>query len=199
MNAQRFKEVVAYVGSKSSKLPVSSKAKLEQKQLGLRTNDLYIRKEIAIGGKVSLIDSNTKQLAGISSFNGNKLSDYINHIIDKLKISYTNAATAYAGTEAGLVYSKALPAAIKNAVLNIKQNDVVVLSMPISTINNANTGNKIMDDFRQLDNFEMLVSGENINLEIEFPAGATIPVVVGEERHFIELILGGFTTFPKAN
>lgn len=195
MNTQRFKEVVSYLGSKSSRLPVSSKAKLNDPQgskLGLRTNDLYIRKEIAIGGKISLINANTEQLAGISSFDGNKLNDYINHIIDKVKLSY--ATDAAADKEAELIYSTALPPAIRNAQLNVKQNNNVVFSLPVSTINNKNTGNTIMDDFRVLDNFEMLVSGEQIDLELEFAQGATI---AGTDKHYIELILGGFTTFAK--
>lgn len=197
MNTQRFKNAELYLRQKIAKLATSSKAKAGAGELAIKSNDLYIRKEIAIGGKVSLINANTEQLAGISSFDGNKLNDYINHIIDRLKFSYTNAATAYAGTPAGLTYSKALPAAIRNAQLNIMQNSKVVYSLPISTVNNPNTGNTIIDDFRVLDNFELLVSGEPINLEIEFPEGAAIPVVVGEERHFVELILGGFTSFSK--
>lgn len=197
MNTQRFQNAEQYLRAKIEKLPASSKGKVGTGELALRTNDLYIRKEIAIGGKVSLIDANTSQLAGISSFDGNKLNDYVNHIIDKLRFSYTTAATAYAGTPAGLLFATALPAAIKNAQLNVLQNSKVVFSMPISTISNRNTGNTIMDDFRELDNFEMLVSNEPINLEIEFAAGASIPVVVGAERHFVELIVGGFTTFAK--
>ena len=197
MNTQRFKEAVAYLGSKGSRLPQSSKAKMQSANLGIRSNDLYIRKEVVIGGRVSLIDANTAELAGVSSFDGNKLNDYINHIIDKLRFGYTNDATAFAGSVADLLYTKAMPAAIKNAQLNVKQNSVVIFSMPISTIVNSNTGNNIMDDFRVLDNFELLVSGEPIELELQFAANAAIAVVVGEERHFVELILGGFTTFSK--
>lgn len=191
MNTQRFKEAVAYLGSKSSKLPVSSKAKIASGELALRTNDLFIRKRIAFGGKVSLIDANTQQLAGITTFDGNKLNDHINHIFDKIKIGYaTDIAT---GKEAELGYATALPVALRNAQLHITQGNKVVFSTPISTINNANTGNTIMDDFRKLDNFEMLVSNEQIGIEIEFPSGAA----PGTPYHYVEVVVGGFTTFSK--
>ncbi len=191
MNTQRFKEAVAYLGSKSSKLPVASKDKIRTGELALRTNDLFIRKRIAFGGKVALIDANTQQLAGVSSFDGNKLNEHINHIFDKIKIGYaTDAAT---GKEALLSYATALPVDLRNAQLHITQGNKVIFTTPVSTIYNANTGNTIMDDFRKLDNFEMLVSNEQIGIEIEFPDSAT----AGTPYHYVEVIIGGFTTFTK--
>lgn len=176
-----------FLAKKMAKLSAKDNAKL-QGELGLRTGELVIKKLISFGGTVELLDANTSQLVGVSSFNGNKLDDAINFIFDKIRIGYSNDVAA--DLEAELLYATALPVGLRNAQLVISQDNTVISSLPISALWNKNAGATASDDYAPVSE-QLLLSHSPISIAIKFPLGVTTPA----NNNYVEVSLGGSETY----
>ncbi|WP_435415049.1 hypothetical protein [Polaribacter aestuariivivens] len=179
----------------ANRLPVEFKQNLDQANIKVIENVNIIRKEVAVGsGTEELIDANTKKIRGVSDYIGNTLPDNTVQIITEIKVGYDASQTA-SGKEGSLSYGSDLSSTVRNARLVIKQDGNVIFTMPISQLNNPNTGTNNTDDFTQLAIPVVLVPNQTISFDIEFPVGGTPN---GTNKEYFELALRTFETRRSA-
>lgn len=69
-----------------------TKRRIKENALQLVDGDFYVRKLIAGGGTITILDSTTIKRIGVSSFDKNRLPDLVNMVLSRMKLSYATAA-----------------------------------------------------------------------------------------------------------
>lgn len=69
-----------------------TKRRIREGALQLVDGDFYVRKLIAGGGTITILDSTTIKRIGVSSFDKNRLPDLVNMVLSRMKLSYATAA-----------------------------------------------------------------------------------------------------------
>ncbi|MFD3001439.1 hypothetical protein ACFS7Z_13790 [Pontibacter toksunensis] len=162
--------------------------------------DYYLRSKITAGGILELIDSNTKKVDGLSSFDGRSLEDGVNLALEKVRFAYGTSATVGGATDpVAIKYSTAyadVPAALANADLVISQHGKQILSVPVQRFLLGAASNRPagLEDAYELDAIRLIKEKTELSIAIRFPKGATLP----DANHFIELHLIGSTTGRKS-
>lgn len=134
-------------------------------EIALTDKTIYIAKSLkGMGGIVKLIDVNTKKEVGVTNFDGNKLNVGRDYIIDGVRVKFDTAAL----TTKTATWSDALPAELLNAEIRIKQDNQLLFDMPLSDLANFN-----YDDFRDISTSPIIRSGEEFEIELEFPQGSS--------------------------
>lgn len=118
-----------------------------------------------------LTNDDTKKKVGVTNFDGNKLADGRDAIIDSMKIEVAKD---------GLVLNNvdwkgaavALPAELANAELKLKQGEKILLTVPVSDLVLSNDD----DNYRDIASTPYLASKEPIEWVLEFADGSTVPV-----------------------
>lgn len=175
----------------NDRLPVEFQKNLQEAKIKVIENVNILRKEVVVGsGTEELIDANTKKIRGVSDYIGNTLPDNTVQIISEIRIGYDASQTA-SGKEGSLKYATALSSTVRNARFVIKQDGNVIFTMPISELNNPNSGTNNTDDFTQLAVPVVLVPNQTISFDIEFPVGGTPD---GTNKEYFELAFKGYET-----
>jgi len=187
----KFDAAVRKLQKKTGELPASSQVKMGN--LKLRDGWLYVRAEFTPGGKIPILLATVDKAVGVSNFDGNKLEDYRNFLVNSLKVGYsTNAAS---GKASELEYTTGLPPALKNAHLIISQGNIPLIHLPIAAIYNPYTSSANLDDkYKELTDVVLLNSGEPISIELEFAQGAAI---ASADKKYVEIALRGHETYLK--
>ena len=184
--------VVAFLQNALVKAKMSgdTKAAIQSGSASLNKSVLYIRKNIAIGGgTIKLVDPNTKELTGISSFDGNRLPKYVNQFFAGISLGY--AADAAADKEAALVYATAFPPSLRNAELRIVQDGETIVSLPVAELDSATVaGVSTSDRYVDLGGTHMLREEKPFSIELEFPTGAA----GGGTNDYVEVCIEGIST-----
>jgi len=191
VNKPKFMLVIAFLSAIAGTLSTNARALAEAGKIKPTDSELYVRKAVTPGGSVNLLEGVSAAEIGITNFDGQRLDSDRYFIIDALTVNYGTAST---GTSAKAVdYSTALPAALKNANLVIRQDNEVILRLPVSSINDAKNTD---DRYRELGAFALLRDQKTISIDLEFPAGADLGAGAGKDG-YVEVLLKGFETYIK--
>ncbi|WP_161889260.1 hypothetical protein [Pontibacter russatus] len=184
------------------KIDINDNAAIERSGLQLNNGHQYLRLNITNkGGIVELLDTNTRQIDGESTFNGMTLEEGVNLALEKIRFGYATSATVGGETDPTLVkYSNVysdVPAVLANADLVITQQGKDILSVPVR---NLLVGAESERTAGNVDSYEsgvirVLRSKTPIKISLRFPKGASIG---NAANHFIELHLHGAATARKA-
>lgn len=155
---------------------------------------LELKKEIAGGALIDLMDANTVKLDGICSFDKNSLNTGRAFIFDQISLGY--ATSANSGLAGNIAYDTAAPKELQNAILIISQDGREVLRMPVRDVNNIETGANAQDEYKQLKSLRYLVDNREIAIQIKFPEGVVLDAT---KKHYVYLRLSGLQTSKKAN
>lgn len=178
-----------------SRLTEEFQASLDQGKIKVVENVNYLRKEVGVNaGTVQLLDANTAKIKGVSDFDKNILAANSVQVITELRVGY-DASQATTGKEAVLPYATALSPSVRSARLVIKQAGAVLFSMPISDLNNPNSGTNTADEYTPLAIPLVLVGGVETEFDIEFPVGATAHAT---NKEYFELAFKGYETRRSA-
>lgn len=143
-------------------------AKPAAKTTRLNDTTFYIAVRVdGMAGTNSLIDSNTKRLVGITNFDGDVLKAGRDLVIDAVKLQYTDVGTLPENADWG--QPKALPAALLNSELRLKQSGDNLVDIPVEDIRGFNS-----EDYREISTTPLLKSLETFELELEFPKGVSV-------------------------
>lgn len=188
------RQALAYLklSTVASKLSQDTREAINKGTASLKPIVAYIRKGIAVGGgTVRLVDSNTKQLVGITNLEGNRLPAYQNIIFDRIAVGY--CANAAAGKEAEGHYNTDFLASLRSAEVEVKQDGVVIVTAPLSEYDYSNTHANENDKYLYLGGEYMLREDKPFEININFPEGAT----GSGTNDYVEVRLAGIQTTER--
>lgn len=193
-NTVFFHTVLLFLGAISGALTEQLRTDLSNNKMSLNNDELYVKKEIAGGGTIDLIDANTKNLKGICSFDTNKLKQTRAFVFDKISVTYATDATS--GKEGELEYSTTLPAALQNADFVVTQDGREVFAKSLRSLTNINTGQNAADDYTSLRGLAYFVDDRQIEIQIRFPDGVALS---NAAKHYVYVRFDGMSTIKKPN
>lgn len=149
----------------------------------------YIRKNIeGKSGRVRLLDANTTEVLGISSFAKTNTNDDELFIFNRIAVNYK--VDAAENKEALLLYNDELPAALRNAVLVVTVSKKEKFRLPISDLNNiANSAVATKDLYYEFSSYQYWGDGKEITIDLELPDGGTISN--GGSFGYVEVVFKG--------
>lgn len=192
-NKHLFMAFLAFLAAVSSSLSDNTKRLAQEGKLRAIDSELYVRARVGTGGSgaVNIMSALTTAQTGITNFNGQTLDAERYFFISSLTVNYGIAEPAI--LPSAVNYTTALPQALKNANLIIRQDGDVLLNIPIAGINAAKTSE---DYYRELGGFVLLRDKTTISIEIDFPNGADL-APGGTTNGYVEVLLRGFETQGK--
>jgi hypothetical protein len=150
---------------------------------------LYIRKEITgASGIVNLIDSNTAQLVGVSSFDKTKLPAGQQMVLERIRLAY---ATAASDNTDGVVkqsysnkYSK-VPSVLSSAHLIVTQSGKRIVEIPVQLLLTNDSEEQVLgDDAYFLQALRLLQPQVDLEIQLKFPEGLGMEA---GKKHFLEI------------
>ena len=165
--AQQISNAIALVQArrKALNVPVSS--------VPTKVTDttLYLVARVdGLSNIAKLTNDDTKKKPGITNFDGNKLADGRDAVIDSMKIEVAQDGLVLNNVD--WADSKiAMPAALANAELKLKQGEQILYSTPVSDLVLSNDD----DNYRDIASTPFLASKEPIEWTLEFADGAKVP------------------------
>lgn len=192
-NSVFFHTVLAFLQIMSENLTMQLRGDANGKKVILTPQVLEIKKNIAGGGTIDLIDATTQRIDGICSFDKNTLETGRAVVFDEISLGYKSDAAA--GKEGSLAYTAALPAELQNALLIISQNGKEVLRMPAIDITNLAAGQNASDQYTKLKSLILLADAKTITIQLKFAPGVAL---AAGTNHYVYLRLSGLQTALKA-
>ena len=164
--AQQMSNAIALVKARRQalNLPVSS--------VPTKVTDttLYVVARIdGLSNIAKLTNDDTKKKVGITNFDGNKLADGRDAVIDSMKIQIAQDGLLLHAVNWNS--SVNMPDAFSNAELKLKQGEQILYSTPVSDLVLSNDD----DGYRDIASTPYLASKEPIEWVLEFADGAVIP------------------------
>lgn len=193
-NTQFFHIAIAFLTIVSKQLSSQLRVDMQSNKVLLDDQILEIKKEIAGGGTIDLIDATTERIDGICSFDKNKLQTGRAFVFDEVAITYKSDAAS--GKVGELAYNAAAPAELQNALLIVSQDGREVLRMPVIDLTNIETGQKTSDEYTKLKSLRYFVDDRTITMAIKFPPGVVLSAAV---KHYVHVRFSGVQTAKKAN
>lgn len=160
-------------------------------------SELYVNKQITIGGKVPLLVGATDNELGITNFDGNKLEEGRAFAVDGVAF---HVAIDDAGKSLGNVdFAKGLTSAEKApfqyANLVLRQKNELLVKLPISSIWNGKSS--IDNDYRDL-SLTLIKPKDKVEVEIEFPDGVQNPATLTAGKEFyVSAVYRGYESYSK--
>lgn len=191
-NTVFFHTVLAFLGIMSDQLTVQLKQDANSKKVLLTPQVLEVKKIIAGGGTIDLIDATTQRIDGICSFDKNTLETGRAFVFDEVSLGYRSDLAT--GKEGSLNYSIALPAELQNALLIINQNGKEVLRMPAVDLTNLSAGQNASDQYTKLKSLILLADAKTITIQLKFAPGVAL---AAGTNHYVYLRLSGLQTASK--
>jgi hypothetical protein len=192
-NLQFFHTVLSFLTVVLGSLSTQLQADVQGGKVKLDDQVLYVKKEISGGGIVKLLTGTTERVAGICSFDKNKLQPGRAFVFDAIAINYK--ADAAAGKEGSLAYDSAAPAELQNADFVIVQNNIEVLRMPVRDVHNIETGRNAKDEYTFTRSLRVLNDVHTVDMYIEFPEGVALS---NATKHYVYVRLAGLQTQAKS-
>lgn len=172
-------------------LSVSTQNAVRSERITLKKVVVYIRKNVTFGGTQMLVDSNTKQIIGVTNLEGNRLPAFRNIVFNAISLGYS--AHADAGKEALLGYDTELPASLRNAEIEIKQDGNVICTVPCSEFDAGLAFASGEDKYVHLGGEYMIREDKQFEINLKFPDGST----GGGTNDYVEVRLAGIETSEK--
>jgi len=188
--------------AKANELDAGAQAKLKGGDFMLQDGDLFVRKLVAGGGTIELLDMATVKDNGRSSFQGQALPDNTNLMCDRIGLSYATAAAGVTDTAAQKfsVDGNRVPTALLNGLFILTLDEKPVQTWRISKFFSDSTTamvpNLKMDSFAvPLDAPKLIKSGVAIGFRIIMPSNITLTAAAA---HFIEVVMLGAQTGTRS-
>jgi hypothetical protein len=194
MNTQFFQIVIAFLGGILSSLSEQLRSDISGGKVILDDQVLEIKKEIAGGSTIELIDATTQRIDGICSFDKDRLETGRAFVFDQIAIDY--ATDANSGLEGALAYNTAAPKELQNALFVLVQDGREVLRMPVKDLSNIHPGQKTSDEYAVLKSLRYLVDNRKIEMKIKFAPAVTLD---NTKKHYIHVRLSGLQTAKKVS
>jgi hypothetical protein len=166
--AQQVSNAIALVQArrKALNLPVSS--------VPTKVTDttLYLVARVdGLSNIAKLTNDDTKKKVGVTNFDGNKLADGRDAIIDSIKIEVAKDGLILNNVD--WVGKKVnLPSELANAELKLKQGEKILLNIAVSDLVLSNDD----DNYRDIASTPYLGAKEPIEWTLELADGSTVPV-----------------------
>ncbi len=185
--------------AKAGLLPPETAAALKQGALKMTDANLYLRVNVTgKSGILKLIDETTIKQVGITNFDGNTLSKFVNQVVEKLRAGYATHATETDPSKMKYTTKYGdVDTAILNSVVTIKLNEAPILEVPTARLFSEEVSRGAIGsgfDAYIIDNPPILIEEMKISLEIEFPKTGTVNATA---QHFLELYLQGQRTAQR--
>jgi hypothetical protein len=193
-NVLGHKTAVAFLLSVIGLLSASLQAAVNSGNFFLDPTDLYIKKQIsAASGITRLIDSNTKKLDGICSFDSDgKVDQNRAAIWNRISVKY---GLGNDGASPGsIAYTEAVPAQLANADLVITQKGREVLRKSVRSLYARGTETEAGADYVDLSSLRLFVDDEDIEINLHFPTGVAMPAAGAGTTGFIYVSIDALTT-----
>ena len=194
LNTKTYHIVMMFLMAIVSQVSEQLQKDIKAQKTTLDDQILEVKKEIAGGGIIDLLDATTERVDGICSFDKNTLQTGRAFVFDGIALNYKNDAAS--GKEGSLTYNAAAPAELQNALFILSQNGREVLRIPVREINNINTGFEEENEYHKLKSLRYLVDNQTITAQIKFPPGVSLS---GATKHYVYLRLSGLQTTKKPN
>lgn len=196
MNLLETKEK-AFLKSAQEQLETQTRVDVEMGRIKLVDICQVLRTKVTGGASlVFLLESSTIFKKGISDWDGNKLPSKENIILSTLRLGYGAHATEV--NPAKVKYERTLanvPASLQNASVIIKQNDKVLVKLPVSALMHEEKSREVVGETGfDLKSLQLIKEQSPIEINLEFPEGVGL-TETGE--HFLEVSLVGQKTAIK--
>jgi hypothetical protein len=187
---------------KVNELDAGAQQKMRTGDLMLQDGDLFVRKLVAGGGSIELLEASTVKDNGRSSFQGQSLPDNINIMVDRIGLSYATAASGVIDVAAQKysVDGNRVPTALLNGLFVLTLDDKPVqvwrISKFFSDSTTAMVPNVKADSFVvALDAPKLIKSGVAVGFRIIMPSNITLATTAA---HFLEVVLLGAQTGTRS-
>ncbi|WP_299134573.1 hypothetical protein [uncultured Tenacibaculum sp.] len=188
LNEEEYLKVTTYLADKNERKGYGWNIRNMKPMPG----ELYINKEIETGGIVNLLDGETNNVRGVTNFDKNTLVEGRVFVISS--VSFASAIEDAGKAVHGVDYSfDNVPASLRFSYLVVKQNDEVLMKLPINSILN---GYKDGEKYRDLGAFSLIVPSQPIEVNIEYPNGTKITLPDGKSL-YSSVFFRGFETYLK--
>jgi hypothetical protein len=180
-------------------LDADTKRRMKEGALQLVDGDFYVRKQIAGGGQLVILDPTTIKKIGVSSFDKNRLPDLVNMILSRIKLSYGTAGllivdpAAVSYTTSGA----AVPLALLNGEITVLIDDKPIYRGRIAKFF---TDPAVALVPHMIESMSTGISMENPKL-IKAQAGLTVTISIADgsllsalANHFLECVFMGPVT-----
>jgi len=192
-NLAFFSIALAFLMDISGRMSKQLQADLASFNTTLDDQVLELKKEIAGGSTIDLLDATDERVDGLNSFDKNTLKTGRAFIFDQISLGYaTNAASGLAGN---IEYNTKAPKELQNAILIISQEGREVLRMPVRELNNIHTATTESEEYKQLKSLRYLKDEATIEVKLKFPPGVALSDAA---KHYVYLRLNGVQTTKKA-
>lgn len=192
-NLKFFHIVLAFLALTTNSLSAQLNTEIAAGKVKLDDQVLYVKKEIAGGGIVKLLTGTTERVAGICSFDKNRLQAGRAFVFNAVSINYKSDAAS--DKEGELAYDAAAPAALQNADFVITQNNIEVFRMPVRDLHNIQTGQKAADEYTYTRSLRLINDVHTVDMYIEFPEGVSLS---NATKHYVYVRLAGLQTQAKS-
>jgi hypothetical protein len=164
----------------------------------IKDGTLYIKTDVITGGTgtVQLIDSNTRVVVGLSTFNSTQLRAGQTFLLEQIRFGVSEVASTTSTGAASQTYSVKVadcPLPLLGANLVIRQGGVTVIDIPVKRLlREAISPEKgVGQDGYYLASPKLLKPELETEISIRFPdAGAAVAYTTGKKQ-FLELLLMG--------
>ncbi|MFJ1431346.1 hypothetical protein ACILE2_11190 [Capnocytophaga canimorsus] len=153
--------------------------------------ELFAQSAYSAGGISNILSGNKTREAGVTNFDGNKLESDFHFVMSGLTIMYGEGSSTKKLWE--IDYDTKLPAVLKSSNILIRQNNMVLVNLPIQSIVNAKETNEF---YRKLNSLVYLEPNQAVEILIESPTGSTITPSSGDTS-FVKVLLDGFGTYIR--
>lgn len=170
----------------------------------IKAGNVYVRPDTLVlkadvsgaSSKHDLLTEETKMVSGISDFTGNRLPKNKGFIFDGIEIGY---GTGNAAKMSDGKFNTALPGALLNAKLVIRQLGSVLVSRPVSDFTSATTPNTPNEKSLRVGYPSTLRDDEPLDIQLEFTPGSGLDAAVDPavNSHLVELKLTGVSTIRR--
>lgn len=194
-NEEQFLRIATFLGTVKEKAARNGSAllaNLRPADAKITPNELFVHAPISGGGTQHLLTGSSVQEKGVTNFDGNRLGQGRNFVADAITVQYGEAAS---GTNVyNVEFKDELPNVLQSSNIVVRQNNEVVIKLPIRSIQNA----KKTDAFyRKLEALALLVDLQEIEISIELPSGSTITPKTSGHETFVAVYIKGFETYIK--
>lgn len=163
----------------------------------LDPTELYVKKQVnGASGIYKLLDSNSKQLDGVCSFNSDGR-------LDSNRAAIWNRITLYygvgnVGIPGAVDYSTALPVSLQNADIVISQDGVQIYRASVRSIISKGAETKTGDNYKELDSLRLFRDDREVQINLHFAEGATaLPAAGLGTTPYIYVSIDALTTRKK--
>lgn len=168
---------------------------IKANKMKLMADALYANKEVEIGGStLDLLDGASQSVRGITNFDGRQLSKGRVFVAHNISFGWVVAAKGTPVHSVNYSYST-IPSYLRFGNIVVKQNDEVVLRMPLFDLVNSN-GSGHNSNSKEIGNLSLLLPELPVEFYIEMPNGAKAGLKEGESL-YVSGCLSGMSTLLK--